>query len=122
VSATIEVGQGVGDVLLGLTRTVDVNDLVANVTGTVLGLLALRAVLAVTGSAPERFALPGSAVAATSGRPAAQTGPRWLLDDLDDLDDLDELPSRTGAAEASTLMVVTEHPASRGRRTGLVRE
>ncbi|MGI3785994.1 MAG: VanZ family protein, partial [Janthinobacterium lividum] len=31
VSATIELGQGVGDVLLGMSRTVDVNDLIANV-------------------------------------------------------------------------------------------
>jgi glycopeptide antibiotics resistance protein len=84
VSATIEVGQGVGDVLLGMTRTVDVNDLIANVTGTVLGLVVFRTVAAASGSALERFALPGSAVAAASGRSEAQTGPGWLVDDPDE--------------------------------------
>jgi len=84
VSGSIELGQGVGDVLLGMTRTVDVNDLIANVTGTVLGLLVFRTVTAATGSALDRFALPGSAVAAASGRSSAQTGSGWLLDDLDE--------------------------------------
>lgn len=81
VSGCIEVGQGVGDVLLGMSRTVDVNDLIANVTGTVLGLLLLRTVLAVTGRTPRRLALPGSALAATLGPLAARTGSRRLVDD-----------------------------------------
>ena len=84
VSATIEVGQGVGDVLLGMGRTVDVNDLIANVTGTVLGLLVLRLVAAVAGAALRPLALPGSAVAGRDGR--AQTGSGWLVDDPDETD------------------------------------
>ncbi|WP_204911996.1 VanZ family protein [Microlunatus spumicola] len=78
VSTSIELGQGVGDVVLGMQRTVDVNDLVANVSGTVLGLLCFRAVAGVAGSALVRFALPGSAVA---GAGPAQAGPGWLVDD-----------------------------------------
>ena len=81
VSGSIELGQGVGDVLLGMTRTVDVNDLIANVTGTVLGLLCFRVVAAVAGARLGRFALPGSAVAPTGG---GQPGPRWFVDDEDD--------------------------------------
>lgn len=84
VSGTIEVGQGVGDVLLGLTRTVDVNDLISNVTGTVLGLLCFRAAASAAGPGIARFALPGSAVA---GPGTAQPGPGWLVDD----------PAETGA-------------------------
>jgi glycopeptide antibiotics resistance protein len=78
VSTAIEVGQGVGDVLLGMQRTVDVNDLIANVSGTVLGLLIFRAVAGVAGSSLVRFALPGSAVA---GPGPVQPGPGWLVDD-----------------------------------------
>lgn len=74
VSGTIEVGQGVGDVLLGMNRTVDVNDLIANVTGAVLGLLLLRTVVAATGSAPTRYALAGSAVAGPSDPTVPETG------------------------------------------------
>lgn len=85
VSATIEVGQGVGDVLLGMSRTVDVNDLIANVTGTVLGLLVFPTARAVTGSTLARFALPGSAVAGSSPRDEVQTGAGWLVDDPDEL-------------------------------------
>jgi glycopeptide antibiotics resistance protein len=81
VSATIEVGQGVGDVLLGMSRTVDVNDLIANVSGTVLGLLLFRTVRAVTGSTLTRLALPGSAVAGRAERGKVQTGAGWLVDD-----------------------------------------
>lgn len=81
VSGTIEFGQGVGDVLLGMNRTVDVNDLIANVTGAVLGLLVFRLVRAVAGSSLGRFALAGSAVAETAGRADAQTGWGWLVDD-----------------------------------------
>lgn len=84
VSATIEVGQGVGDVLLGMSRTVDVNDLIANVTGTVLGLLVFRTVAALPGAALDRFALPGSALAARAGDADAQTGSGWLVDDPDE--------------------------------------
>jgi len=78
VSASIEVGQGVGDVLLGMQRTVDVNDLIANVTGAVLGLLCFRAAAGVVGTGLVRFALPGSAVA---GPGPAQAGRGWLVDD-----------------------------------------
>nr|WP_269778707.1 VanZ family protein [Microlunatus antarcticus] len=78
VSTTIEGGQGVGDVLLGMSRTVDVNDLIANVTGTVLGLLCFRLVAAVVGPLLVPFALPGSAVA---GPGPAQDGAGWLVDD-----------------------------------------
>ena len=85
VSATIEVGQGVGDVLLGMSRTVDVNDLIANVTGTVLGLVVFRAARAVSGSTLSRFALPGSAVAGRDHQGGAQTGAGWLVDDPDEL-------------------------------------
>jgi glycopeptide antibiotics resistance protein len=84
VSGTIEFGQGVGDVFLGMSRTVDVNDLISNVTGTVLGLLVLRTVTAGAGLSLRRFALPGSAVAAASGGTGAQTGPSWLVDDSDE--------------------------------------
>ncbi|HEY0240925.1 MAG TPA: VanZ family protein, partial [Friedmanniella sp.] len=84
VSASIEFGQGVGDVLLGMSRTVDVNDLIANVTGTVLGLLVFRTVTRATGLTLGRFALPGSAVAVRTGRSAAQPGSRWLVDDDDE--------------------------------------
>ncbi len=98
VSAGIELGQGVGDVLLGMTRTVDVNDLIANVTGTVLGLVALRAVVAVSGSALGRFALPGSALAVASGVGEPQDGPGWLVDDPDDPDDTPAYASWSGGA------------------------
>ena len=81
LSAAIEVGQGVGDVLLGMHRTVDVNDLIANVTGTVLGLLLLRAVVAVAPTAVRRAALPGSALAPVGRGSAVQTGWGWLVDD-----------------------------------------
>jgi glycopeptide antibiotics resistance protein len=80
VSAAIELGQGIGDLQLGMTRTVDVNDLIANVTGAVLGLLVLRAVAGVTRPVLERLALPGSAVAGPLDD-AAQPGPGWLVDD-----------------------------------------
>jgi glycopeptide antibiotics resistance protein len=86
VSAAIEVGQGVGDVLLGMHRTVDVNDLVANVTGTVLGLLVFRVVASVAGSTLGRFALPGSAVAGPTDPAQAQTGSDWLVDDPDEIE------------------------------------
>ena len=95
VSATIEVGQGVGDVLLGMSRTVDVNDLIANVTGTVLGLLALRALVALAGSTPARLALPGSALARERDDRTAQTGYGWLVDDPDP--EADRALSATGA-------------------------
>jgi glycopeptide antibiotics resistance protein len=78
VSAGIEFGQGVGDVLLGMQRTVDVNDLIANVAGTVLGLLCLRALRRIVGTRLERFALPGSALVGTA---RAQAGPGRLVDD-----------------------------------------
>jgi hypothetical protein len=78
VSATIEVGQGVGDVLLGMSRTVDVNDLIANVAGAVLGLVCFRVAAAAVGPLLVPFALPGSAVAGTG---SAQTGAGWLVDD-----------------------------------------
>lgn len=81
VSTAIEVGQGVGDVLLGMSRTVDVNDLIANVTGTVLGLLVLRLVVGVAPAAVRRFALPGSALADLGDAPTAQTGWGRLVDD-----------------------------------------
>lgn len=81
VSSAIEVGQGVGDVLLGMTRTVDVNDLISNVTGTVLGLLLLRLVLAVAPAAVARLALPGSALAAPRDGAPSQSGWGWLVDD-----------------------------------------
>jgi glycopeptide antibiotics resistance protein len=81
VSTAIEVGQGVGDVLLGMTRTVDVNDLIANVTGTVLGLLVLRLVVEVAPAAVRRCALPGSALAGPRTTAPAQTGWGWLVDD-----------------------------------------
>jgi glycopeptide antibiotics resistance protein len=84
VSTAIEVGQGVGDVLLGMSRTVDVNDLIANVTGTVLGLLLLRLVVGVAPDAVRRFALPGSALAWRRPEPATQTGWGWLVDDETD--------------------------------------
>jgi glycopeptide antibiotics resistance protein len=100
VSTGIEVGQGVGDVLLGMTRTVDVNDLIANVTGTVLGLLVFRTVCAVTGSRFSRFALPGSAVAATSGSSRAQTGPSWFVDDSDETPAYGAGPDRVGSTSS----------------------
>ena len=81
VSTTIEVGQGVGDVLLGMSRTVDVNDLIANVTGTVLGLLVLRLVVRVAPAAVRPFALPGSTLAGPRTAPAAQAGWGRLVDD-----------------------------------------
>jgi glycopeptide antibiotics resistance protein len=81
VSGAIEFGQGVGDVVLGMSRTVDVNDLIANVLGTVLGLLVLRAVAVVAGPALGRVTLPGSAL---TGPGSPQTGPAWLVDDADD--------------------------------------
>ena len=81
VSTAIEVGQGVGDVLLGMTRTVDVNDLIANVTGTVLGLLVLRLLVELAPAAVRRIALPGSALAAVGRGSAVQTGWGWLVDE-----------------------------------------
>ena len=104
VSATIELGQGVGDVLLGMSRTVDVNDLVANVTGTVLGLVAFRVVAATLGSSLARFALPGSAVAGTG---PVQTGAGWLVDDPEETAD-GSVPGRPdGARSGSTALVGT---------------
>lgn len=85
VSASIELGQGAGDVLLGMSRTVDVNDLIANVTGTVLGLLAFRTVAAVAGPTLGRLALPGSALAGPARLIDAQTGPGWLVDDPEEV-------------------------------------
>lgn len=82
VSGGIEVTQGVGDVLVGLGRTVDVDDLVANVTGTVLGLVAVRVLAVLVGPGLARFALPSGALAVPrrtstgrpqSGRPGAST-------------------------------------------------
>ena len=81
VSLGIEGMQGVGDLLLDLGRTVDVNDLIANALGTVVGLLLLRTVAGWSGAALARFAMPGSA-AAGAGLP--QTGRGWLVDDPDD--------------------------------------
>ncbi len=74
VSSGIELTQGVGDLLVGLGRTVDVNDLVANTTGAVVGLLAYRVVAAVVGPGLARFGLPGSAAAGSAGA-VASTGP-----------------------------------------------
>jgi glycopeptide antibiotics resistance protein len=42
VSATIELTQGVGNILLSGGRTADVNDVIANTVGTVLGWLLLQ--------------------------------------------------------------------------------
>lgn len=98
VSAAIESAQGVGDLLLDLGRTVDVNDLVANVAGTVVGLLVLRAVAGVAGPALGRLALPGSALADPD---APQTGPAWFVDDPDD-DDRSTSSPLAGASTATT--------------------
>jgi glycopeptide antibiotics resistance protein len=62
VSAGIESAQGLADLLFDLGRAVDVTALAANTTGTVLGLLCLRLLAAVTGPTLTRFALPGSAL------------------------------------------------------------
>ena len=118
VSGAIEVGQGVGDVLLGMNRTVDVNDLVANVIGTVLGLLCFHVVSATVGPRLARLALPGSALAPDG---TAQTGPAWLVDDLEDADDADVgrrayasplVPSGAGSAPVVGASTATSPAAS----------
>ncbi len=106
VSGCIEVGQGVGDVLLGMSRTVDVNDLIANVTGTVLGLLVLRVVAAVVGPGLQHLALPGSALAPRNGWADAQRGPGWLVDDPE------ELASTATTPAASSAVPKTRSPNS----------
>lgn len=103
VSATIEVGQGVGDVLLGMNRTVDVNDLVANVTGTVLGLLVLRAVAAVAWPSVRRLALPGSALAGTGDPVGGRPRPGRPVDDAaqgEQADEQDEQVTRNRSVGA----------------------
>ena len=77
VSATIELGQGVGDVLLGMSRTVDVNDLIANVTGTVLGLLFFRVVAGLAGPALRPFALPGGTAFRSTVSSGTSYGPAY---------------------------------------------
>ena len=84
VSVAIEGMQGVGDLLLDLGRTVDVNDLVANVIGTVLGLLCYRLVAQVGPGVLARLAMPGSAAAGPDARTGSGTGWAWLVDDPDE--------------------------------------
>ncbi|SDU90763.1 Glycopeptide antibiotics resistance protein [Microlunatus sagamiharensis] len=98
VSGAIETAQWVGTVLLGMTRTADVDDLVANVTGAALGAALLSVVASLAGPALERFALPGSGLA---GPGSAQTGWGWLVDDPEDTDDTGATAAVLGAG-AST--------------------
>lgn len=70
VSSGIELTQGVGDLLVGLGRTVDVNDVIANTTGAVVGLLVYRVVAGLTGRGIAWFALPGSTAGGPAGGPA----------------------------------------------------
>ena len=86
VSSAVEGTQWAGSVLVGMDRTADVNDLVANVAGTVLGFGCFRLVERVAGPALGAFGLPGSAVAGTSlaGPDRAQPGVGWFVDDPDD--------------------------------------
>ena len=105
VSASIEGMQGVADLLLDLGRTVDVNDLIANVTGTVVGLLCFRAAARVAAPALARFAMPGSTASAASaaadqGRP--QTGSGWLVDDPEEVASEAAATWPTGAGATSS--------------------
>lgn len=115
VSTAIEVGQGVGDVLLGMSRTVDVNDLIANVTGTVLGLLVLRLVVEVAPAAVRRFALPGSALGGPRDVAPAQTGWGWLVDDEADAGSPDDPAGSpfVGACTATTPAASSAVPKTR---------
>lgn len=77
VSAGIESAQGLADLLFDLGRAVDVNDLIANTTGAVLGLLCLRLLATLNGPTLTRFALPGSAfVSPTAASEDAAPGDR----------------------------------------------
>lgn len=98
VSGAIESAQWVGTVLLGMTRTADVDDLVANVTGAALGAALLPAVASLAGPALQRFALPGSALA---GPGSAQTGWGWLVDDPEETDE-SAAPDRAAGARTPT--------------------
>ena len=111
VSGSIEGAQWVGSVLVGMDRTADVNDLVANVVGTVLGFACFHVVDRVAGRALAGFGLPGSALARPSGRVGptgtvdAQAGPGWFVDDPDDTAPDDTAPDHAvpdGARTATT--------------------
>jgi glycopeptide antibiotics resistance protein len=87
VSGAVEGAQWAGSVLVGMDRTADVNDLVANATGTVLGFACFVVVDRVAGRALEAFGLPGSAVARAAraaGTWSAQAGPGWFVDEPDE--------------------------------------
>lgn len=82
VSGAIETAQWVGTVLLGMTRTADVDDLVADVTGAALGAALLSVLASLAAPALQRFALPGSGLADPED---AQTGWGWLVDDPEEV-------------------------------------
>lgn len=80
VSGSIEAVQGLGNLVVSSGRTADVDDVLANVAGTVLGLLLYRVATSVAGGALAAYGLPGSTAAGDEVR----TGPGWFVDDEDE--------------------------------------
>lgn len=101
VSAAIEGLQWAGSVVLSMTRTADVDDLIANVAGTVLGLLAYRVAASVAAGTLGRFALPGAA--ADPG--GSEVGPGWLVDEPDGPDETAVVGARTAITAAASSAV-----------------
>ncbi|SEQ68975.1 VanZ family protein [Microlunatus flavus] len=112
VSGGIEAAQWAGSVLVGMDRTADVNDVLANVTGTLLGYASFRVAAGVATPALARLALPGSALDPGTD---AQTGSGWLVDDPDDPDVLAGAPGAwtDGASTATTAAASSAVPKMR---------